>query len=320
MAADTVQNPQFIEAEQYSQFILRNLEDGLLPGSFWRDVSDFGMGTTLNIKSIGEATVQEVEENTPLVYNPIETGNVTLSITDYIGDAWYITDVLRQDGNQIEALSAARAQEATRAIQERFETRFFQECNSAQTAGNANTINGFAHRAVAGGTAAAILTVQDFIDMKLAFDKAEVPYGGRIAIIDPVAASTLEGLYQGTARVDSNPTLQGILEGGFARDHEFVMNIHGWNIITSNRLADIPAGTDVDGSVTITNAGKANVFMSVMDDQTKPMMTAWRQQPKVESERNKDRQRDEFLTTARWGVGPQRVDTLGILVTDATTA
>jgi hypothetical protein len=40
--------------------------------------------------------------------------------------------------------------------------------------------------------------------------------------------------------------------------------------------------------------------------------------PKVEGERNKDMRRDEFVTTARWGFGVQRVDTLGVLLTSAT--
>ena len=39
----------FIESEVYSQFILRNLHDGLLPQTFWRDVVDFGSGETLHI-------------------------------------------------------------------------------------------------------------------------------------------------------------------------------------------------------------------------------------------------------------------------------
>ncbi len=80
-------NTAFVEATQYSTFILENMKDGLLPENFFRDVSDFGNGTTLNIKTIGEANIQEVEEDTALVYSPIETGNVQLSITDYIGDA-----------------------------------------------------------------------------------------------------------------------------------------------------------------------------------------------------------------------------------------
>jgi hypothetical protein len=39
--------------------------------------------------------------------------------------------------------------------------------------------------------------------------------------------------------------------------------------------------------------------------------------PKVEGERNKDLRRDEFVTSARWGFGTQRVDTLGIYITSA---
>lgn len=77
----------FVEAEQYSSFILTNLHDGLLPDSFFRNVSDFGSGDTLHIKTVGSATLQEAAEDTPLEYNPIETGEVTLQITNYVGDA-----------------------------------------------------------------------------------------------------------------------------------------------------------------------------------------------------------------------------------------
>ena len=83
----TTNTRAFIEAEQYSSFILMNLHDGLLPESFYRDVSDFGSGTTLNIKTIGSVTLQEAEEDAPLVYNPIETGTITFQITEYKGDA-----------------------------------------------------------------------------------------------------------------------------------------------------------------------------------------------------------------------------------------
>jgi hypothetical protein len=58
--------------------------------------------------------------------------------------------------------------------------------------------------------------------------------------------------------------------------------------------------------------------MSLADDNTKPIMAAWRRMPKVETERNKDLRRDEFVTSCRWGFGTQRVDTLGILITSAT--
>ena len=83
----TSNSQAFIEAEQYSSFILNNLHDGLLPQTFYRNVSDFGSGTTLHIKTVGSVTILEAAEDTPLVYNPIESGEVSLQITNYVGDA-----------------------------------------------------------------------------------------------------------------------------------------------------------------------------------------------------------------------------------------
>lgn len=83
----TTNTTAFIESEQYSTFILQNLHDGMLPEQFTRDVSDFGTGSTLHIKTIGTVAIQEAAEDTPLVYSPIESGEVTLQITNYIGDA-----------------------------------------------------------------------------------------------------------------------------------------------------------------------------------------------------------------------------------------
>lgn len=310
MAQNRPNSTAFIESEQYSSFILQNLHDGLLPGSFFRNVTDFGSGTTLHIKTVGTVTIQDGAEEVPFDYTPIESGEVTLTITDYTGDAWYVTDELREDGSQVEALLSARASESTRAIQEVFETRFLRKANSSQTDANANTINGFAHR-ISSTAVNNVATLDAFIKMKLAFDKANVPMAGRIAIVDPIVAATLDGLV--TISRDVTEFGKNILQNGFARDHEFVMNLYGWNIITSNRLA---TGTFSDGTTSVTNA-VANVFMSVADDNTKPIMAAWRRMPKTESERNKDLRRDEFVTSCRWGFGTQRVDTLGIYITSA---
>ena len=303
----------FIEAEQYSAFILRNLQDGLLPGSFYRNVSDFGSGTTLHIKTVGTVTIQDGAEEVPFDYTPIESGEVTLTITDYVGDAWYVTDELREDGAQVEALMSARSSESTRAIQEIFETRFLKKANTSQTNAAANAVNGFAHR-IASAETNNVIALSHFISMKLAFDKANVPMAGRIAIVDPVVAATLDKTVS-LAR-DVTPFGQKILENGFDREHTFLMNLFGWNIITSNRL---DTGTFSDGTTSVSNA-VANVFMSVADDNTKPIMAAWRRMPKVEGERNKDLRRDEFVTSARWGFGTQRVDTLGIVITSAVNA
>jgi hypothetical protein len=310
MAQNRFNTTAFIEAEQYSAFLLRNLHDGLLPGSYFRNVTDFGKGTTLHIKTVGTVTIQDGAEEVPFDYTPIESGEVTLTITDYIGDAWYVTDELREDGDQVEALLAARSQESTRAIQEVFETRFLSKANSSQTNASPNSVNGFPHR-IASTATNGVFTLNLLIQMKLAFDKANVPVAGRIAILDPVAAATLDGLV--TIGRDVTPWAASILANGFEREHQFLMNFYGWTIITSNRL---PKGSFSDGTTTITN-GVANIFMSLADDNTKPLMAAWRRMPKVETERNKDLRRDEFVTSCRWGFGTQRVDTLGVVITNA---
>ena len=87
-----------------------------------------------------------------------------------------------------------------------------------------------------------------------------------------------------------------------------------WDILTSNRLHVADAN---DGTASITG-GVWNLFMCVLDDQTKPVMAAWRRMPKTEGERNKDNARDEFVTRSRYGFGVQRMDSLGVLVTSAT--
>jgi len=308
----TTNTTAFIEAEQYSSFILMNLHDGLLPDSFMRDVSDFDKGTTLHIKTLGPVTIQEVSEDTPVNYTAIESGEVTLQIQNYVGDAWYVTDDLREDGAQVDRLMVERSVESTRAIQELFETRFLSICNASQTDADPNLINGFAHR-IASAEVSNVFSKAHLIAMKLAFDKANVPAEGRVFICDPVVEATLNGLV--TISTDITPFAQAILTEGLARGQKFMYNLFGWDIMTSNRLAK---GSFGDGTTSVTD-GVANIFMCIVDDQHKPIMKAWRRFPRVEGERNKDRARDEFVVRAKWGLGAQRVDTLGILITSASS-
>lgn len=307
----TTNTRAFIEAEVYSSFILQNLHDGLLPENFFRSVGDFGSGDTLHIKTVGSVTIQEAAEDAPLDYSPIETGEITMQITDYTGDAWYVTDDLREDGTSIDMLMAQRSVESTRALQEHFETRFLSVAEAGQVNADPNTINGFAHR-IASAETNNVLSLAHLIQMKLAFDKANVPDEGRIFIVDPIVEATLNGLV--TITSDVTPFAERILEQGLARGQRFLMNLYGWDIMTSNRL---PKGAFGDGTTNVTD-GVANLFMCILDDQTKPVMAAWRRRPKSEGERNKDRARDEFVVRARFGFGVQRVDTLGVLITSAS--
>ena len=324
MAITSSSNPAFIEATQYSTFILQNLHDGLLPNAFYRNVTDFPNGTTLNIKTIGSATIQEITEDEDITYNPIESGNIQLVISDYIGDGFYVTDIMRQDGAQVEQLLAMRASEGTRAIQETFESRFLATLNNSQTDGNKNLINGFAHRMQGSGTNDQMLEA-DLIDMRLAFDKANVPMNGRIALVDPIVAATFSKtitLTSASGIGSSGPLFQQLVKDGFDKDHKFVTEIHGWSIWTSNRLPTLAASAAIDGTATVgaSDTGVANIFMCVADDQCKPGMVAWRQTPSTETDRDISKGRDEFVTKTRWGDGVQRQDTLGVIVTSATAS
>ena len=307
----TTNTQAFIDAEVYSTFIIENLDDGLLPASFSRNITDFPNGTTLNIKTVGTVAIQEVEEDVPISYTPIDTGTIQMRITDYIGDGWFVTDKLREDGSQVETLMAMRAQESTRAIQEVVETRAFSVLQAAQTNANPNVVNGFAHR-IAAAAPGNTMVFKDIVKLKLAFDKANVPGNGRVLIVDPIAEATLNGLVSYTSEI--TPYASSLLENGWAANHKFVNNIMGFDIFTSNRL---PRGTFSDGTTVVTD-GVANLAMCLADDNTKALMQAWRRMPKVEGDRNKDFRRDEFNVTARFGFGVQRLDTLGVLITSAT--
>lgn len=308
----TTNTRAFIESEVVSAFILTNLHDGLIGESFFRNVSDFANGSELFIKTVGTVTIQDAAENTDLVYSPIETGTITFRITEYKGDAWYITDDLREDGHQIEALLAARAAESTRAIQEVFETDFFKTVGDYYVANTGpHNINGFPHLIVSSETNN-VIALKHFIAQRLAFDKANAPAEGRVAFIDPVAEATFNGLVNISA--DVTPYSVDIVTNGMGRGMRFVHKLFGWDIILSNRL---PVGTFNDGTTTLAG-GRANIFMCVNDDQTKPVMGAWRRKPKSEGERNKDKARDEHVVRCRYGFGLQRVDTLGAVVTHAT--
>lgn len=312
----------FIEAQQYSQFILDNLHDYLLPEGFWRDVSDFGTGTTLNIKTVGTVSIQDAAEDVPLNFNPIDTGTITLTITDYVGDAWKVSDDLREDGSQIDTLMSMRALESTRALAEQHESRFLSVANGAQTAANVNLVNGRPHRWIAGGNGVTtrVMSMSDFIAMKLAFDKAGVPAAGRIAIVDPIVEATLNSLTN-LVNVSNNPMFEGVVTEGFARDHKFLHNIFGFDVWTSNYLPRLTGNEAINASsynlanTTAAANDVANLFMCVSDDSVKPVMHAWRRAPKTEGWRDEEVRADKFQVTSRFGFGAQRVDTLGVILT-----
>lgn len=319
--SNTTQNTSpLIKGQIFSDYILTQILDGFLPDNLYRNVSDFGDGDTIFIPVIGETVIRDYAEDQAVVYDPIDTGQVSLVISEYKQGGTYITNKLRQDAY---ALAAAEAQIPTdhlRKIQESFETGLLALVNS-QTLGDPNTINGFDHRWVAGTGSNNTLDLEDFLYAKLSADKKNWPDENRIVLVDPISEAALNKQVAGQAFVN-NPMFEGMVTEGFARGKRFVRNIFGWDVWTTNRLPRVASETITGGpqaAETSVTDGVVNIFMSAQDDQHIPFMGAWRQMPKTDGEYNKDRQRDEYVTTARWGLGLQRRETLMGVVSSATS-
>lgn len=318
MSQTTMNTPAFINDEVYSSIILEQLTDQLLPIDFSRDISDFQKGTTYNIKTLGDVEIQEVTENTPIVFSPIDSGTITLNITDYVGDGWFVTDELMEDGTQVDALMAARLRKSSRAMSEFYETKFLEAAAGVQTAADPNLVNGVPHRYIL-ETMSSQNVLNAFNVMKYTFDKAETPLSGRVAIVDPAFEHILNDGYTVDGAVQYNPQFAGMVTEGFRKSHKFIRNIYGWDIWTSNRLPNI-ASESIDnsaitgGATTTVTDGVANIFMCLDSDDTKPILSAWRKRASVESERDFHLRRREYQTYSRFGLGAQRVDTLGVLV------
>jgi hypothetical protein len=308
----------------YSNLILDTLKDDFLPEGIHRDVTDFQDGDTLHITTFGDLVLRDLAEDQPTPVDPMDSGEITLTITEYVGNGVYMTDKVRQDSWKAQQFDAAIVPKQLRAIKERYESDLLAAGPNGQTAANANAINGYAHRFVASGNNN-VVDIEDFIYAKLALDKANAPDEGRIAIFDPLAEAALNALGN-LVNASNNPEFTGIVESGFGKNMRFIRNIMGFDVYISNRLPRVSNET-VDttgitvaapsGSATVTS-GIACLFMCVGDDTETPIMGAWRQQPYFEGDRNVRMRRDEFYSAARWGFGLQRTQTLVTLLISAS--
>jgi len=95
--------------------------------------------------------------------------------------------------------------------------------------------------------------------------------------------------------------------------------VYGFDVYESNYVVDGLGETingDVNNSVSVTNAAQ-NLFFSA-DPTVLPIVGAWRQLPEVDAEYNKDFQREEYVTTARWGLKLFRPENMVCALTDTT--
>lgn len=309
MSGMTTANTEMLRrSELWSSQLKEILEDELMAKGYVNWLSEFPDGDTFTIPSIGQAVVRNYSEDTPVQYDPIDTGEFQFQITEYLSSATYITNKAKQDGFYMSQLIASFVPAQARAINEKLELDIFKLAMQ-QTPNATNLINGAAHRFVASGTNETIV-VQDFAKALYALKKANVPDTALIAIVDPSVEYALNNITNIT-NISNNPRWEGIIETGIGSGMRFIKNIYGFDVYTSNYLAD--ANETIGGKTT--TAGKANIFFSAAPG-VLPFIGAWRQMPTVESEYNKDMQREEYVTTCRYGVKLYRPENLVVILSD----
>lgn len=308
MFTTDVTGTHLTRSELWSTQIKDVLTDELLAQNYVNWLSEFPDGDTFNIPSIGDLVADDYVENTEPTYSAMDTGNFQFSITEYLSSATYITNKAKQDAFYMNQLVSTFVPKQARAISERVEADILG-LSASQTASDENVINGADHRFVGTGTDE-IIAVADFAKALHSLKKANVPDQNLVAIVDPSVEYTLNTLTNIT-NVSNNPMWEGIVTTGLATGMKFVKNVFGFDVYTSNRLAD---ANETIGGVT-TTAGKANMFFSATAD-VLPFVGAWRQMPMVDSEYVKNKQREEYLTTARYGVKLYRPENLVTILTD----
>lgn len=321
MSNTTTTAAQLIRAELWSSELKETLRDELMGMGYVRMLSEFPDGTTFTIPSVGDARTDDYVEDSAVQYRPMDTGEFNFTIDEYISSGTYITRKANQDAYYASELVASFVPKQHRAIMEHFETNMFlrPDNDMAGSATDPYLINSAAHR-YSGGNGGTI-EVADFAYANLALTKANVPYMNRIAIVPPEVAYILETLSNLTS-LDSNPKWEGIIADGISTGMTFVKNVFGFDVYCSNYLPDSGDLTNAPNALDERDqstagpdftsvAGKPCYFFSAAAD-VLPFVGAWRQEPIVDTEFNKDFQRDEFVTTARYGVKLYRPENMVI--------
>ncbi len=310
MAFTTNNTPHLYRTNLYNAQMKEVFEDQLSGLNYVNMLSDFPDGDTWNIPSLGQAEVYDYEEGQAIRYSGLDTGNFTFSITDYIATGMYITNKVKQDSFYANQLAASFVPKMTRAIQVEMEKNLMAVGPAGQTASNVNLINDAQHRWVASGSNE-VIAIEDFAKARYALRKANVPMSNLVAIVDPSVTHTLSTL-AGINNLSYNPQWEGIVSTGGTTGMRFVMNVHGFDVYESNYLRK--SGSETISAKT-SAIGINNLFFSA-DSMATPFLGAIRQAPVVESDYNKDLQREEYVMTARWGFKLYRPENMVIVLTD----
>ena len=318
MISSNTDMQRLIRAEVYSSELKEILRDEMMAQSVVRMLDGFPDGDTFTIPTIGETTVSTYTEDNAVSYVPMDTAEFQFSVDKYLQSASYITKKAAQDSFYSAQLEARFVPEQARAIMEHFEATTMAAPEVGVTANSSETVDGAAHR-ISGGNGGK-LELEDFAFARYALKKSKVADRALVAVVDPSVEYQLNTLTN-IVNVSNNPMWEGIVRDGIATGMRFVANVYGFDVYTSNYLKNDVADSallEKDGTTAndfSTNNGVANLFFSA-DAGSNPFVGAWRQMPEVDYEYNKDYQRHEYVTTARYGVKKYRPEGIVTVVTD----
>lgn len=301
-----------IRSNLWSSQIKEVLLDELFGTKYVDMITDFPDGDTLNIPSIGQAEVLDYDEGQTVRYTAMDTGNFTFTINKYKSSATFITNKMKQDSFYMSRLLSAFVPKQSRSIMKAMEVDILALANAGQTASNLNNINGAPHRWVGRG-ASNTISVTDFARAKYSLQKANVPMTNLVAIVDPSVEYQLSTITN-LSNISNNPRWEGIVNSGMSTGMKFIVNVYGFDVYTTVNLPN--SISETVNSVAVTN-GVANYFFSAAPD-VLPFVGNVRQSPKVDSEYNKDLQREEYVTTCRYGFKLFRPENIVTVLTDAS--
>lgn len=237
-------------------------------------------------------------------------GNFQFSINEYKQSGTFITNKMKQDTFYLDRLVASFVPKQARAIMAGIEEKVMSVGPDGQTANSLNVINGGPHRFIAQGASGSIVP-EDFALAKYALQKAAVPMTNLVAIVDPSVEYQLSTMTN-LVNVSNNPRWEGIVRDGMSTGTKFLMNVYGFDVYVNHFLKKGIADT-ISGQ-TASN-GVANLFFSATSD-VLPFVGQLRQAPRVDSEYNKDYQREEYVTTARYDFALYRPENLVTVISN----
>ena len=119
---NTANSTLLTRTEVWSSELKEILRDEMMAQRYVRMLEGFPDGNTFHIPSIGQAQVDNYNEDSSVEYRPLDTGEFTFSVDKYLSSATYMTKKAEQDTFYGNELMSRFVPEQERAIMAHFET------------------------------------------------------------------------------------------------------------------------------------------------------------------------------------------------------